>query len=253
VAWLDARLLGVSLDFVEVPGPGPGSLGTGGALAVVDGHLVAVGADGTARVHDRRGGVVAEFGGCPAPQGQAVLGDVAVLGCGDGVLLVTAAGGGVFTAHKIALPGSGPDGARFRTLAADAGGPLVVGDFGQGVALIDVVARTLTTVPLPAAPADLRFAEGGEVLLVLTTDGFLHALDPATGEVNASVRVTDAAAAGGARPSLAALGAAAFVADPEQREVVWVDVDHMEIEARWSLPFAPGSVAVMAIEGAVRH
>ncbi len=252
-AWLDARLLGVSLDFVEVAGPGPESAGPGGALAVVDGHLVVAGADGAARVHDRRGSAIAEFGGCPAPQGQAVLGDVAVLGCSDGVLLVTSAGGGVFTAHKIALPPGGPDGARVRTLAADGGGPLVVGDFGQGLALIDVVARTLTTVPLPAAPADLRFAEGGEVLLVLTTDGDLHALDPATGGVGASVRVTHAAAAGEARPSLAVWGEAVFVADPEERELVWVDVDRMEVEARWSLPFAPASAAVMAIEGAVRH
>ena len=252
-AWLDARLLGVSLDFTEVSVPGTGSGAAGVALAVLDGHLGVGGADGAVRVHDRRGGEVAGFGGCPAPQGQAVLGDVAVLGCGDGVLLVTAVGGGVFTAHKVALPSGGPEGARVRTLAADAGGPFVVGDFGQGIALIDVDARTLTTVALPAVPADLHFAEAGEVLLVLTTDGDLHALDPATGEVGASVRVTHGAAAGEAWPSLAVLGEALFVADPEEREIVRVDVDHLEVVARWSLPFTPGSVAVMAIEGAVRH
>lgn len=253
-AWLDARLLGVSLDFVEVPGPGPGAIGPGGALVVVDGHLVAAGADGAAvRVHDRRGSEVAAFGGCPVPRGQAVLGDVAALGCDDGVLLVTSAGGGVFTASKIANPAESPAGIRVRTLEADAGGPLVVGDFGRGIALIDVVARTLTTAPLPAEPAGMRFAEGGEVLLVLTIDGFLHALDPATGTVGTSVRVAHATAEGEARPSLAVLGDAAFVADPEHREIVWVDVEHLEVEARWSLPFTPGSLAVMGIGGAVRH
>lgn len=254
VAWLDARLLGVSLDFVEVPGSGPGSVAGGGVLAVVDGHLVAGGAgEAAVRVHDRRANQVAGFGGCPEPQGRAVRGDVVAIGCSDGVLLVTSAGGGVFTSHKIANPPGSPENARVRTLAADDGGPILVGDFGQGIALVDVVARTLTAVPLPAEPAAVRLADEGEVLLVLTLDGYLHALDPATGAVDASVRVTHAADAGQARPSLTSLGDAVFVADPEQREIVWVDVDHMEIEARWPIPFTPGSVAAMAIAGAVRH
>ena len=253
-AWLDARLLGVSLDFVEVAGPGVGSVARSGVVAAVDGHLVVAGADGAAvRVHDRRANEVAAFGGCPAPQGQAVLGDVAAFGCSDGVLLVQSAGGGVFTSHKIAHPPGGPADARVRTLVAHAGGPLVVGGFGQGVALIDVVTRTARTVPLPAEPTGMRLAEDGEVLLVLTKDGYLHALDPASGAVDASVRVTGGAAAGEARPSLATLGGAVFVADPEHREIVRVDVDHMEVEARWPLPFTPGSLAAMGIEGAIRH
>ena len=65
--------------------------------------------------------------------------------------------------------------------------------------------------------------------------------------------MTHGTAAGEARPSLAALGGAVFVADPEHREIVRVDVDHMEVEARWPLPFTPGSLAGMGIEGAVRH
>ena len=120
------------------------------------------------RVHDRRGQEIAAFGGCPVPQGQAVLGDVAAFGCSDGVLLVAAAGGGVFTSHKIAHPPGSPAGARVLTLAADAGGPLVAGDFGQGIALIDVVARSLSTVSLPSEPVGMRFVEDGEVLVVLT-------------------------------------------------------------------------------------
>ena len=92
------------------------------------------------------------------------------------MLLVTSAGGGVFTSHKIAHPPGSPAGARVRTLAADPGGALVAGDFGQGIVLIDVVARTLSPVSLPAEPVAMRFVEEGEVLVVLTADGDLHVL-----------------------------------------------------------------------------
>ena len=249
MAWLDARLLGVSLDFVEIAGLGADH----GALAVVAGHLVAGGLNEAAvRVYDRRANPIATFGGCPGLHGQAVLGDTAAFGCSDGVLLVGAAGG-TFTAHKVANPAGSPENARVGTLAADPGSPNLVGNFGQGIALVDPVARTLTPVALPAAPAGMRFAEHGEKLLVLTLDGFLHALDPATGAVLGSVEVLEPWTQGAPRPSFTHLGDHAFVVDPVHRAVWVVDLDHLEVETRFELPFAPGSAAVLAIPGAASH
>ena len=250
MVWLDARLLGISLDFVEVSGLGADH----GALAVVDDHLVGGGLNEAAvRVYDRRGTQVATFGGCPGLHGQSVLGNVVTFGCSDGVLLVASAGGGVFTAHKIANPPGSPENARVGTLAADDDSPVLVGNFGQGIALIDPVERSLTPVALPAAPAGMRFAEDGTVLLVLTLDGTLHALEPSTGAVLGSVAVLEAWQQGTPRPSFTHLGDHAFVVDPSHRAVWVVDLDHLEVETHFDLPFAPGSAAVMAIAAAVTH
>ena len=256
MVWLDARLLGISLDFVEVPGQGAdhSAVHDRGALAVVDGHLVGGGlSEAAVRVYDRRATQVAVFGGCPGLHGQAVAGSVVAFGCSDGVLLVVSAGGGVFTAHKIANPPGSPENARVGTLAADDGSPVLVGNFGQGIALIDPVERTLTAVALSAAPAGMRFAEDGAVLLVLTLDGVLHALEPSTGAVLGSVAVLEAWQQGAPRPSFTHLGDYAFVVDPSHRAVWVVDLDHFEVETHFDLPFAPGSAAVMAIPGAALH
>jgi outer membrane protein assembly factor BamB len=250
MAWLDARLLGISLDFVEVPGLGADH----GALAVVDGYLVGGGLNEAAvRVVDRNGAQLATFGGCPGLHGQAVRENVVAFGCSDGALLIASVGGGVFTSHKVANPAGSPENARVGSLAGHDGSPVLVGNFGQGIALIDPTARSLTPVALPAAPAGMRFAEGGETLLVLTLDGFLHALEPATGMVLGSVEVLEPWAQGAPRPSFTHFGDHAFVVDPAHGAVWQVGLDHLEVETRYDLPFAPGSAAVLAIPGAVIH
>jgi len=250
MAWLDARLLGVTLDFVFVDGLAADH----GALVVVDGHLIGGGLrEAAVRVYDRSARHLATFEGCPGLHGQGTQPMAAAFGCSDGVLLVEAVGGGVFTAHKIANPAGTPEGARVGTIASDAGSPTMVGNFGQGIALIDPAARTLTPIALPAAPAGMRFAEDGEVLVVLTLDGYLHTLDPATGAVLGSVEVLEAWVQGEPRPSFVVLGHTAFVLDPKHGAVWVVDIDHLEVETHHELPFTPGSLAVLAIPGASTH
>jgi len=250
MAWLDARLLGISLDFVDVPGFGADH----GALAVVDGHLIGGGLNEAAvRVYDRQGTNLAAFEGCPRLHGQAVRGNAVAFGCSDGVLLVDSVGGGVFTSHKIANPPGSPENARVGTLVGHDGSPVLAGNFGQGIALIDPAARTLTPVALPAAPAGMRFADHGKKLLVLTLDGFLHALDPATGALLGSVEVLEPWEQGAPRPSFTHLGDHAFVVDPAHDAVWVIDLDHLEVETHYDLPFTPGSAAVLAIPGAVLH
>lgn len=250
MAWLDARLLGVTLDVVSVDGLEPDH----GALVVVDGHLIGGGLrEAAVRVYDRNATLLATFGGCPGLDGQGTQPMRAAFGCSDGVLLVEAVGGGVFTAHKVANPAGSPEGARVGAIASDAGSPTMVGNFGQGIALIDPAARTLTPIALPAAPAGMRFAEEGEVLVVLTLDGSLHTIDPATGTVLASVEVLEAWAQGEPRPSFTHLGDHAFVLDPKHGAVWVVDLDHLEVVTHHELPFTPGSVAAMAIPGAATH
>ena len=249
MVWLDARLLGISLDFVQVPGPAADH----GSLAVVDGYLIGGGLrEEGVRVFDRNETELASFGGCPGLHGQATLGNAVAFGCSDGVLIVEVRGGGTFAANKVTNPAGSPENARVGTLTAHPSSPVVIGNYGQGIAIIDPVARSLTPVALPAGPAALRFSDDGE-LVVLTLDGALHRLDATTGDVLASVQVVDAVVAGQPRPALALSGDHAFVTDPAHGAVWVVDLDHMEVETHYDLPFTPGSVAVMAIPGAVTH
>ncbi len=249
MAWLDARLLGISLDFVQVPG----TAADHGSLAVVDGYLIGGGLrEAGVRVFDRNETELASFGGCPGLHGQATLGNAVAFGCSDGVLIVQARGGGTFAANKVGNPAGSPENARVGTLVSHPSSPVMVGNFGQGIAIIDPVAGSLTAVALPAAPAAMRFSDDGE-LVVLTLDGALHRLDAVSGDVLASVQVVDAVVAGQPRPAFALSGDHAFVTDPAHGAVWLVDLDHMEVETHFDLPFAPGSVAVMAIPGAVIH
>ena len=249
MAWLDARLLGISLDFVQVPG----TAADHGSLAVVDGYLIGGGPrEAGVRVFDRNETELASFGGCPGLHGQATLGNAVAFGCSDGVLIVEARGGRTFAANKVGNPAGSPENARVGTLTAHPSSPVMIGNFGQGIAIIDPVARSLTPVALPAAPAAMRFSDDGE-LIVLTLDGALHRLDATSGNVLASVQVVDEVVAGQPRPAFALIGDHAFVTDPAHGAVWLVDLDHMEVETHFDLPFAPGSIAVMAIPGAVIH
>jgi streptogramin lyase len=166
---------------------------------------------------------------------------------------VEAGADGAATAHHLAYPQAGPSGARATALVADGATATLVGAFGQGLVRIDPVARTTTAIALPAAPLAMGFAEAGALLVVLTADGVLHALDPATGEVQRSVAVVEAGVAEGARPSLAVLGAHVYVTDPAHDAVVEVHVDAFEVERRLALPFTPGGLVGLAIEGAATH
>lgn len=250
VAWLDRRLLGISLDYVVLDGREPDH----GAVAVIGDHaFVGYLRTGLVDVVHRSGATVATFEGCPGLHGQAPWAAGVAFGCSDGVLLVEARPGGTFAAHKVANPAGSPEGARVGTVVADEGSALLIGNFGQGIVLIDPEARTLTPVALAASPLAMRFAEGGELLVVLAADGLLHALDPSNGSVLRSVAVVDAFAPGATRPTMTVLGEHVYVADPQHAEIVEVHVDGFEVERRLAVPFAPGGVAGFAIPGAVLH
>lgn len=250
VAWLDRRLLGVSLDYVVLDGREPDH----GAVAVLGDHaFVGYLRSGLVDVVHRSGATVATFEGCPGLHGQAPWASGVAFGCSDGVLLVEARPGGTFAAHKLANPAGSPEGARVGTVVGDEGSAMLIGNFGQGIARIDPEARSLTPVALPASPLAMRFAEAGALLVVLTADGVLHALDPSSGAVLRSVAVVDAVASGATRPTMTVLGEHVYVADPLHAEVVEVHVDGFEVERRLALPFAPGGVAGLAIPGATRH
>jgi hypothetical protein len=250
VAWLDRRLIGVSLDYAFVAGRGPGAV----EVAVRDDHAYVGSPDlGSIDVVDRAGRTVATFESCPDLSGLATWAGGVAFGCADGVLLIEVLGDGTFVAHRVANPEAGPAGARVATLVGDDDATALVGHFGQGLVRIDPVARTMAPIVLPAAPLAMAHAEGGALLVVLTADGVLHEVDLATGALGRSVAVVDAVVDGDARPTLAVLGEHVYVADPAHDAVAEVHVGAFEVERRLTLPFTPGGLAGLAILGAATH
>lgn len=251
VAWMDVRLLGISLDYQLIEAREPAH----GAMAVLGEHMVVglPGGDGRVDVYDRAGRSLAQFQGCPGLHGQGVLGSHVVFGCSDGVLIVEALPGAVFTAHKVANPRGSAEGARVGTVVADPEAEVLIGNFGAGFAVIRPQERSMEVVALPAGYVAGRFYEEGTAFLVLSADGVLRSFDPLSGVETAHLHLAADIAESSPRPSLALLGEFAYLSDPGHAAVIEVDLHDFEVSRRFELPFRPASMAVMAIPGAVSH
>jgi PQQ-like domain len=109
-------------------------------------------------------------------------------------------------------------------------------------------------VPLPSTPVRFAFDHDGERLAVLTLDGRLHLLDPASGEILWSVDAVtpvDTATAGAPRPALAVGEEIAYVTDPPAGRIVKID---LAIGRPFGTPLAIGGtptlLALVEMEGA---
>jgi len=250
IAILDERLLGLTLDFTEIVTAQPDH----GALAII-GDVVLSGHLNLGRVdaYTRDGNLITSFDGCPRLHGKAVLGQVAAFGCSDGVLLV-ALENGELRATKLDNPPGSPEGARVGMLSAHYESPIMVGNFGTGLALIDPVAQTLITVALPSLPLTIDFDHHGEHIVVLGRDGVLYVLER-DGEIKASLEVVAPFDQNAPRSALAISQAAFYVSSPATGEVLELHFHDgkLEVERRLSLPGAPGHLAVLALEGGKVH
>ncbi|MCS7057951.1 MAG: hypothetical protein NZ849_02000 [Meiothermus sp.] len=247
VALFDARKLGLVADFSEISTGAPDH---GAPVPLAQVVLVGSLNRGVVEVYTYGGRKVTQFEGCPRLHGQAVLGNTVAYGCADGVLLVEQRGSG-FAARKLANPASAPQGARVGTLVAHPKYPFFIGNFGQGLVRVD---STLSVYPLPARPVRFGFDQGGR-LVVLTADGHLHTLEPATGKVLRSLKVAEpitATGEGAVRPSMALGDGVAYVALPEKGEVLEIELDGMELKRRLNVGGTPGSLAWLWVKG-VRH
>lgn len=256
MAWLDARLLGISLDYLDIEGLGADH----GALTALGDVLLGGGlAEAAVRAYDRSGSLLATFEGCPGLHGQAARGSIAVFGCSDGVLIIDASASDV-VARKLANPAGSAERDRVGTLVSHPSANVWVGIFGAGIVWIDPLAGTLTPMMLPTAPVAMRFHDGGELLLVVTLDGMLHAIDVDHAEVRASLAVVPAVETGAPRPTFVLYADHVFITDPTHAAIVVVEIEahgHHDVDltaaGRYSLGFTPSSLAPMAIPGALTH
>lgn len=190
---------------------------------------------------------------CPGIHGEGTAaGEAVVFGCEDGALLYR---DGEF--QKLQAP---DEFGRMGNAYVSETSPLVVGDYktdpdAEGylldqVALIDTEAGTFEPVSLPEGveytwrgvvrgPDDLAY--------LLGTDGAIHVMDPATGEVGESFPVVEPWEGPddwqNPHPALSVQGDTAYVADPAREKVHAVDLTTGEVTASVDLGHEPNEMA----------
>ncbi len=218
--------------------------------------LLSLVSEGRITAYDRATGTPRRtFEGCPGTHGWTSKGiSFAAVGCTDGVMIFTKSGADV-QARKVEEPVLSPSNARVSTLQSHRANPVLVGNFGQGLALIRPDAATLESVPLPANPLRFHFSHDGDRAIVLTADGKVHGMDPSDGQI---LWTTEAVApfdaqAGGPRPSMAVGEDMAYVSDPPNGRLVRVNLVAGAVEGS---PIAVGgtpTAVVLAMAEGVAH
>ena len=233
----------------------------GVSLVLEDGtFLTTVGnADGRTgiTVQDSSGATVAESADCPGVHGEGTAENEAVVfGCEDGALLYR---DGEIT--KLTAPDQ-PYGRMGNAYVSETS-PLVVGDYKNdpdaegyllhAVTLIDTEAGTYEVVDLPEG-VEYTFrdiARGpGDLAYILSADGSIHVLDPATGEITDAFPVVEPWESPiewqDPHPAIVVSGDIAYVTEPAANAVHAVDLTTGEIVATADLAVTPNEIAVAA-------
>jgi outer membrane protein assembly factor BamB len=205
-------------------------------------------------VRDEDGTEIASNAECPGVHGEGTAADeVVVFGCENGALIYRDG-----EIAKVAAPDTyGRTGNIFVTDTS----PLVVGDYKNdpdaegyllsSVALIDTQKASMKVVPLPEGVSytfrDL--ARGPKDLgYILATDGSIHVIDPASGELVDEFPVI-AAWEGPVEwqdphPAIVVSGDVAYVTEPAAKKVHAVDLTTGDVLASTTLAVTPNEVAV---------
>lgn len=186
---------------------------------------------------------------CPGVHGEAFAGEVAVVGCEDGVLVVD---GTEIT--KVAAPDAY---GRIGNQAGHDESAYVLGDYKTDpdaelerptrVSVIDTTDASLRLVDLPASYSfrSLGRTPDGDGL-VLGTDGSLHVVDVRRGTVGASLPVVapwrEPLDWERPRPTLEVVGGTAYVTEPATREIHVVDLASMAVTDTLVLDVVPNEV-----------
>lgn len=192
---------------------------------------------------------------CPGVHGEGTAQDEAVVfGCENGAILVK---DGEIT--KLTSP---DEYGRIGNAYVSETSPLVVMDYKddpdaegyllRNIALVDTAAGTLEKVALPEGVEYTYRGVGrgpADEAVLIGTDGKLHSIDPATGEITSSLPVVDPwegpAEWQDPHPSVKVAGSLAYVTDPADSELVVIDLDAGEIVQTIALDHVPNEIAVV--------
>jgi hypothetical protein len=203
-------------------------------------------------VLDAEGNVVGETYPCPDLHGEAASGNMLVVGCGDGLLVVS--GSGAPVVEKIDYAGL-PEG-KSTTLIGGQGLQYFLGNYGadkvvivdpseaEPYRLLDLPTRRVHFVTDPVRP---------KLAYVFTEDGELRQLDVVKGEFVQSVKVTEPYSMDGEwslpRPRLTVAGDVIAVTDPLAGKVHLVDAERFEITGEIAVEGLPYTVVAVGGSG----
>ncbi len=205
-------------------------------------------------VVDAEGKVVGDTHACPDLHGEAASGNLLIIGCGDGVLIVS--GSGEPAVQKLGYDGL-PAG-KSTTFVGGTGLQYFLGNYGADkVVIIDPTeAAPYRLVELPTRRVHFvadnirpRFA------YIFTEDGQLRQLDVVKGEIIQSVQVTEPYSMDGEwslpRPRLAVAGDVLAVTDPNQGKVHLVDAISFEVTRDLDVEGLPFNIVAVGGTGSV--
>ncbi|MEO0561490.1 MAG: hypothetical protein AAF125_05230 [Chloroflexota bacterium] len=185
------------------------------------------------------------FDGCTTLHGAAQVGDTALFGYRDGVLIVRLDQDN-FTSVKLANPDGTPDRVRVGLFATHPLRPVALGNFGHGLALIDLETQSIRAMTLPEPPIKFSFDEDGNNALILTCDGNLRQVTLG-GHTRRVVPATTATIAPKGpdkqtRPTFTLGGGLLHFTDPERQSLVQMNGGDLSNRAEHSLDFPPSNL-----------
>ncbi|WP_243229574.1 zinc metallochaperone AztD [Microbacterium sp. CIAB417] len=231
----------------------------GVSVVLEDGTFVTTVGDASGRTGiravDADGHEVAVSAECPGVHGEGTAeGEAVVFGCENGVLVFD---DGVIT--KLTSP---DEYGRIGNAYVSEDSPLVVMDYkddpdAEGylltdIALVDTEAKTLEKVSLPDGVSytfrGVTRTEDGDAVLI-GSDGRLHVIDPATGEITASHDAIEAWEGPTEwqqpHPAIATTGDVVYVTDSANSTIVALDPHTGEQIATAELPQVPNEMVVV--------
>jgi hypothetical protein len=206
---------------------------------------------------DASGAVIAQTDQCPGVHGEGTAaGEAVVFGCEDGAILYS---DGEIT--KLTAPDQ-PYGRMGNAYVSETS-PVVVGDYKtdpdaegyllDAVTLIDTEAKTLRVVDLPEGVGyTFRDVARGpdDKAYIIGSDGAIHVLDPATGELTDSFPVMDAWESPvewqDPHPAIVIADGVGYVTEPAAKQVHAVDLTTGDVLSSTTLEVTPNEMAVAA-------
>lgn len=196
---------------------------------------------------------------CPGLHGSAQNEDLVFFGCTDGVLVIDESQD--FAVRKIANPGSFGGDMRIGSVYAHHHAETAVAVAGGQYFVLhpdtDTIEPLQWTHAGEAEVVGRGFAAGGEWFVLLQANGMLTVMDAhdweEVGSLSLPAEGETAAGEAGYQLVLAPHGHMAYVLEAGGSHVHAIDLDHLEVEARWSLGFTPAHATWVGVSGGEEH